>query len=141
MLDIEQLNASSLEQIRELALTNAEKDLSFNHMGELLILAKKVSVYLGFYEGFLKENAANELDKETECNGFKISVGGGGRWDYKGCGDPLLDRFVQQVKNRESHLRSQKGREEITDELTGEIVKVFPAAYRSFDRITITEIK
>jgi hypothetical protein len=141
MMDIKRILASSLTEIRELAISTAEHDVSKENVADLLIDIKKLSTYIDFYSSVLKDAAPSELDKETERNGFKISVGGGGRWDYKGCGDPLLDRFVQQVKNRESHLRSQKGREEITDELTGEIVKVFPAAYRSFDRITITEIK
>jgi RecA-family ATPase len=91
-------------------------------------------------------NEAMKFEKSFEKDGFKIEQAEvGTKYDYSNCNDPTLndlnerlDKLTQQKKDRETFLKSINGHVEVPDEMTGEMVVVYPPVKSSTSGLKFT---
>lgn len=112
---------------------------------KLFIACKKA---MKIFEGIAKNIG------DTACNQTKLNNGEhhivfgcdisksmqGVSYDFKTCNDPVLNAYLEQLKERQDYLKSLKGETEVINEDTGELYPIYPPVKKGKEGLVIKMI-
>lgn len=82
----------------------------------------------------IKETAINEVRKGNDfAHGVKMTVKGKTTYDYSR--DPIWKKLKEKIKQREDYLKSLNFFQDVFDQETGEVTRVFQAGKKVSDYI------